>query len=127
MSEEVSFYDKVGGHDTFVRIADSFYENLVNEPLLVAMYPKKDMAGAKERLRLFLEQYWGGPTTYSDTRGHPRLRMRHAGFRIGQAEKEAWLRCAHSAIIDLEFEESLKEELWTYFQYAAHSMMNQPE
>jgi len=83
------------------------------------------MAGAKERLMLFLEQYWGGPTTYSDSRGHPRLRMRHAGFVIGQAEKEAWLRCAHSAIIDLDMAEELKEELWTYFQYAAHSMMNQ--
>ncbi len=127
MSEELSFYDKVGGHETFVAIADNFYENLVNEPLLVAMYPKKDMDGAKERLRLFLEQYWGGPTTYSDTRGHPRLRMRHAGFIIGEAEKEAWLRCAHSAIIDLEVEEALKEELWTYFQYAAHSMKNQVE
>lgn len=127
MSEELSFYDKVGGHETFVAIADNFYENLVNEPLLVAMYPKKDMAGAKERLLQFLEQYWGGPTTYSDTRGHPRLRMRHAGFIIGEAEKEAWLRCAHSAIIDLEVEEALKEELWTYFQYAAHSMKNQVE
>lgn len=127
MSEELSFYDKVGGHETFVAIADNFYENLVNEPLLVAMYPKKDMDGAKERLRLFLEQYWGGPTTYSDTRGHPRLRMRHAGFIIGEAEKKAWLRCAHSAIIDLEVEEALKEELWTYFQYAAHSMKNQVE
>ena len=127
MSEELTFYDKVGGHQTFVAIADKFYENLVNEPLLVAMYPKKDMAGAKERLLQFLEQYWGGPTTYSDTRGHPRLRMRHAGFIIGEAEKEAWLRCAHSAIIDLEVEEALKEELWTYFQYAAHSMKNQVE
>ncbi|MEI8066906.1 MAG: globin [Actinomycetes bacterium] len=127
MSEEITFYDKVGGHETFVAIADNFYDNLVNEPLLLAMYPKKDMDGAKERLRLFLEQYWGGPTTYSDTRGHPRLRMRHGGFSIGEAEKEAWLRCAHSAIIDLDVEEALKEELWTYFQYAAHSMMNQVE
>jgi len=122
-----ALYEKVGGHETFVTIVDGFYDQLANEPLLLAMYPKKDMAGAKERLLLFLEQYWGGPTTYSDQRGHPRLRMRHGGFHIGQAEKEAWLRCAHAAIIDVEIEEALKEELWEYFQYAAHSMVNQPE
>jgi hemoglobin len=91
------------------------------------MYPEDDMAGAEERLRLFLEQYWGGPTTYSDTRGHPRLRMRHAPFQIGNVEHDAWLACMHKAVIDLDITEELKEELWTYFQYAAHSMKNQPE
>ena len=122
-----TFYEKVGGHQAFVTIVDGFYDQLNNEPRLRAMYPKTDMAGAKERLRLFLEQYWGGPTTYSDQRGHPRLRMRHSGFQIGAAEKEAWLRCAHASIIDLDIEEALKEELWEYFQYAAHSMVNQSE
>ncbi len=124
---ERTFYEKVGGHETFVAIVDGFYQQLEVEPLLLAMYPKKDMAGAKERLMLFLEQYWGGPTTYSDQRGHPRLRMRHVGFKIGEPEKQAWLRCAHVAIIDLPLEEALKEELWSYFQYAAHSMLNQSE
>ncbi|MEI6216910.1 MAG: globin [Actinomycetes bacterium] len=122
-----TFYEKVGGHETFVAIVDGFYQQLEVEPLLLAMYPKKDMAGAKERLMLFLEQYWGGPTTYSDQRGHPRLRMRHVGFKIGEPEKQAWLRCAHAAIIDLPIAEALKEELWSYFQYAAHSMLNQSE
>jgi hemoglobin len=126
MSEN-TFYEKVGGHETFVAIVDGFYQQLEVEPLLLAMYPKNDMAGAKERLMLFLEQYWGGPTTYSDQRGHPRLRMRHVGFQIGEAQKQAWLRCAHAAIIDLPMEEALKEELWSYFQYAAHSMLNQSE
>ena len=124
---EPSMYERVGGHETFVKIADTFYQKIESEPLLLAMYPKRDMEGAKERLRLFLEQYWGGPTTYSDTRGHPRLRMRHAGFEIATPQKDAWLRCIHSAIIDLEIDEELKEELWAYFQFAAHSMINKAD
>ena len=124
--EEVTHYDRMGGEATFRTIAHNFYVGVAKDPILSAMYPAKDMAGAEERLRLFLEQYWGGPTTYSDTRGHPRLRMRHAGFHIDTAAHDAWLRCMHAAIIDLEMEEELKEELWTYFQYAAHSMINQP-
>ena len=124
---EPTFYERVGGHKTFVKIADIFYEKIQFEPLLLSLYPKRDMAGAKERLRLFLEQYWGGPTTYSDTRGHPRLRMRHAGFEIASLQRDAWLRCIHAAIIDLEIAEELKEEMWTYFQFAAHSMVNKAD
>lgn len=127
MSEEATFYERVGGHETFAEMVRRFYLHVENDPVLMPMYPKKDMDGARERLTLFLEQYWGGPTTYSDTRGHPRLRMRHVGFHIASVEKDAWLRCMHAAIIDLDIAEELKEELWTYFQYAAHSMVNQPD
>ncbi len=74
----ISFYDEVGGHDTFVRLVDVFYSGVADDPVLRPMYPEEDLGPARERLTLFLEQYWGGPTTYSQERGHPRLRMRHA-------------------------------------------------
>ena len=123
---EPSFYERMGGAPTFETLVKRFYLQVKSSAVLAPMYPEEDMDGAQERLRLFLEQYWGGPTTYSDTRGHPRLRMRHAPFQIGQVEHDAWLQCMHAAVIDLEIAEDLKEELWTYFQYAAHSMINQP-
>jgi hemoglobin len=124
---EPSFYERMGGEVIFKELTKRFYQEVSENQVLKPMYPEGDMAGAEERLRLFLEQYWGGPTTYSDTRGHPRLRMRHAPFKIGNVEHDAWLACMHKAVIDLDMVEELKEELWTYFQYAAHSMKNQPE
>jgi hemoglobin len=124
---EPSFYERMGGEVIFKELTKRFYQEVSQNEVLKPMYPEDDMAGAEERLRLFLEQYWGGPTTYSDTRGHPRLRMRHAPFKIGNVEHDAWLACMHKAVIDLDMVEELKEELWTYFQYAAHSMKNQPE
>ena len=75
-----TFYEAVGGHDTFVALVDRFYEGVAGDPVLKPMYPEEDLAPAAARLTAFLEQYWGGPTTYSDTRGHPRLRMRHAPY-----------------------------------------------
>ena len=76
-----SFYDQVGGHETFRRLVHEFYHGVAGDPELRALYPEEDLGPAEERLRMFLEQYWGGPTTYSEQRGHPRLRMRHAPFR----------------------------------------------
>lgn len=123
--EENNFYERMGGKPTFALLTERFYTAVVSDPILAPMYPADDMEGAQERLQLFLEQYWGGPSTYSETRGHPRLRMRHAGFPIDTAAHDAWLVCMHQAVIDLPIAEDLKEELWTYFQYAAHSMKNQ--
>ena len=123
--EENNFYERMGGKPTFAALTEKFYAAVATDPILAPMYPAKDMEGAKERLQLFLEQYWGGPSTYSETRGHPRLRMRHAGFPIDTAAHDAWLACMHQAVIDLDIAEELREELWTYFQYAAHSMKNQ--
>lgn len=97
---ERSFYDEVGGHATFAAIVSKFYELVREDEILLPLYPEDDIdGGAEERLRMFLEQYWGGgPRTYSDQRGgHPRLRMRHAPFRIGFLERDAWLRCMHTA------------------------------
>ena len=93
--EATTFYDAVGGEETFRRLVHRFYAGVADDPVLRPLYPEPDLDGAEERLRMFLVQYWGGPRTYSDRRGHPRLRMRHAPFRIGRRERDAWLRpCA---------------------------------
>src|SRR4051794_26491097 len=90
--ENDSFYDAVGGADTFRKLVATFYEGVADDPVLRSLYPEEDLEPAAERLRLFLMQYWGGPDTYSTTRGHPRLRMRHAPFAINVAARDAWLR-----------------------------------
>ena len=90
-----SFYAAIGGHETFVRLVDEFYRGVADDPVLRPMYPEQDLGPAAERLTLFLEQYWGGPTTYSDERGHPRLRMRHAPFKVNPDARDRWL-AAHA-------------------------------
>ena len=122
-----TFYEKAGGELFFSDLVSRFYANVAVDPILRPMYPDTDMKAAARRLQLFLEQYWGGPTTYSDERGHPRLRMRHAEFHIATPEHDAWLACMHAAVIKSEIAEDLREELWNYFQYAAHSMKNAPD
>lgn len=121
-----TFYEAVGGEETFRRLVARFYEGVVGDPLLRPLYPDEDLPGAEERLRLFLIQYWGGPTTYSDTRGHPALRMRHARFAIGPAQRDAWLRHMHAAIESLELPEAQAEPLRNYVDMAARALMNQP-
>ena len=88
------------------------------------MYPESDMKGAAHRLQIFLEQYWGGPTTYQEERGHPRLRMRHAGFHINPAAQDAWLDCMRKAVDGMEMKAELREKLWRYLEGAAHHMVN---
>ncbi|MBG0832770.1 globin [Planomonospora sp. ID67723] len=125
--EPQSFYDAVGGEETFRRLVHRFYQGVVDDPLLRPLYPEEDLAGAEDRLRLFLIQYWGGPGTYSQERGHPRLRMRHNPFVIGGAERDAWLKHMHDAVTSLELPAELEQRLWDYLVYAAHSMVNAPE
>ncbi|MEU8132874.1 globin [Streptodolium elevatio] len=122
-----SFYDAVGGEETFVKLVHRFYEGVRADPLLRPMYPEEDLAGAEERLRLFLMQYWGGPRTYSDSRGHPRLRMRHAPFAVTPAARDAWLRHMRTAVDELALAEPHRAQLWDYLVYAAESMVNQAE
>ena len=122
----MNLYDEMGGRTTFEQLVSHFYALVSVDPVLRPMYPDDDMKGAAERLLLFLEQYWGGPKTYSEQRGHPRLRMRHAEFKIGEAERDVWLKHMQSAVLGLEIEEHLKQELWNYFVMAADSMVNQP-
>jgi hemoglobin len=118
------FFDAVGGHDTFVRLVDAFYEGVATDEVLRPMYPEQDLGPAKERLTLFLEQYWGGPTTYSEQRGHPRLRMRHAPFDIGPAERDAWLTHMRDAVDSLDLAPDQREQLWSYLERAAYFMVN---
>jgi hemoglobin len=120
----VTLYEAIGGEPTFRRLVARFYEGVASDPVLRPLYPEPDLAGAEERLRLFLIQYWGGPTTYSDWRGHPRLRMRHAPFPIGNAERDAWLRHMTDAVDSLELPGELREPLMTYLTNAAQAMVN---
>jgi hemoglobin len=119
-----TFYDAVGGEETFRRIVARFYAEVAEDEVLRPIYPEQDLSGAEERLRLFLMQYWGGPKTYSERRGHPRLRMRHAPFTIGPIERDAWLRCMRIAVDEEGLAEPYRDQLWAYLEYAAQSMVN---
>ena len=124
MSNPQSFYAEVGGAPVFAKIISRFYEEVARDEVLRPLYPEEDLGPAEERLRMFLEQYWGGPRTYSDQRGHPRLRMRHMPFRIGPIERDAWLRCMRIAVDEADLDDEHRAQLWQYLQYAAISMMN---
>jgi hemoglobin len=129
MSEETAqsprtFYEAAGGEETFTRLVHRFYQEVAADPVLRAVYPAKDLGPAEEHLRLFLIQYWGGPSTYNDLRGHPRLRMRHARFHIGEAERDAWLRHMRTAMDEIDLDEELDTQLWDYLVMAAHSLVN---
>jgi hemoglobin len=125
--QQQSFYDAVGGAQTFHAIVSRFYALVAEDEVLRPLYD--DMDGAEERLRMFLEQYWGGPRTYSERRGHPRLRMRHARFRIGPMQRDAWLRCMRTAIATVDsdtLDDEHRRALLDYLQMAAHSLVNAP-
>ncbi len=122
----VSFYEAVGGEETFTRLVTRFYAEVEADPLLRPVYPSKDLTAATEHLRLFLMQYWGGPATYNELRGHPRLRMRHVRFAIGEAERDAWLRHMRTAMDELALDPEHDAELWQYLVMAAHSLVNKP-
>ncbi|MET8829973.1 globin [Streptomyces sp. NPDC004610] len=124
--QEQTFYEQVGGEETFRRLVHRFYEGVAEDPVLRAMYPEEDLGPAEERFALFLMQYWGGPTTYSDNRGHPRLRMRHAPFAVDRAAHDAWLKHMRVAVDELGLSAEHEQTLWKYLTYAAASMINTP-
>jgi hemoglobin len=119
-----SFWAAVGGQETFTRLVAEFYEGVAQDPVLRPMYPEEDLSGAKERLTLFLEQYWGGPTTYSEQRGHPRLRMRHAPFPVTPDARDRWLTHMRRAVLSLDLAPTHEAALWDYLVRAAYSMVN---
>lgn len=119
-----TFYDQVGGHETFRRIVHAFYVEVAKDDELRPMYPEDDLGPAEDRLRMFLEQYWGGPTTYSSQRGHPRLRMRHHPFKVNPAARDRWLAHMRTAVDSVGLSELHREVLWDYLQRAAHAMVN---
>ena len=121
-----SLYDAIGGEPAFRRLVHRFYQEVAADPDLRAVYPSRNLGPAEEHLRLFLIQYWGGPATYNELRGHPRLRMRHVRFSIGPAERDAWLRHMRTALDELELDPARDAELWEYLVMAAHSLVNQP-
>ena len=121
-----TFFEAVGGEATFTRLVGEFYVGVAGDPALRALYPEDDLGPAAERLRLFLIQYWGGPSTYSEQRGHPRLRMRHAPFAIGSQARDAWLTHMRAALDTLDLEPAQAQTLWQYLNTAADAMRNIP-
>ena len=119
-----SFYETVGGRPTFEKLVHEFYRGVAEDPVLRPMYPEEDLGPAEERLLLFLEQYWGGPGTYSEQRGHPRLRMRHAGFKVNPDARDRWLLHMRGAVDALDLPPLAEETLWDYLQRAAFAMVN---
>lgn len=120
----MTFYDEVGGEATFTRLTDVFYREVAADPELRPMYPEADLGPAAERLKLFLMQYWGGPTTYSERRGHPRLRLRHVPFHINPAGRERWLTHMRTAVDEVGFSPMHEATLWDYLERAASAMVN---
>ncbi|HYR50771.1 MAG TPA: globin [Candidatus Eisenbacteria bacterium] len=119
-----SMYELAGGEETFRLLVKRFYSRVAEDALLRAVYPEEDLAGATERLTLFLIQYWGGPSTYSEQRGHPRLRLRHRPFAIGQPERDAWLGHMTAAVESLDLEPAVRKALLDYFETASTAMIN---
>ncbi|HEV2027613.1 MAG TPA: globin [Candidatus Dormibacteraeota bacterium] len=121
-----SVYELVGGEETFRLLVERFYARVAEDPILRAVYPEEDLSEATERLKLFLIQYWGGPATYSERRGHPRLRLRHQPFAIGQVQRDAWLSHMTAAVESLELAPTVRKALLDYFETASTAMINQP-
>jgi hemoglobin len=120
----VTFYDDVGGAPTFRKLVDAFYAGVATDPVLRPLYPEEDLASAADRLRMFLEQYWGGPRTYSELRGHPRLRLRHAPFAVTPRARDAWLTHMRAAVVGLDLPPDQEAQLWEYLENAANFMVN---
>lgn len=125
LRDQPSLYDHVGGMPFFERLGAAFYRGVAADPVLLALYPDQDDLGpAQARMTLFLAQYWGGPTTYSDERGHPRLRMRHAPFVIAERERDHWLAAMYAAVAEVDPEPDVVAALHQYFDMAADAMRN---
>ena len=124
MSDQQSFYDAVGGAETFHRLVAAFYRGVAADPELRALYPEEDLGPAEVRFRMFLEQYWGGPRTYSEQRGHPRLRMRHAPFEVTLEARDHWLMHFREGLDKAALPPELDQQFWEYIQHAANFMVN---
>jgi hemoglobin len=124
MTQQATFFEAIGGEETFRRLVHRFYQGVADDPLLRPLYPEEDLGPAEERLRLFLIQYWGGPRTYGELRGHPRLRMRHAPFTVGVAQRDAWLKHMRDALDELALPEEADTMFWNYVVMAASSLLN---
>ena len=124
MIQDDSYFSAVGGHETFKRIVDVFYDGVATDEILRPMYPEEDLGPAKIRLQTFLEQYWGGPTAYSDERGHPRLRMRHAHYTIDPNSRDAWIKHMRDGVRAVGLSPMHESMMLDYIERAAHSLLN---
>jgi hemoglobin len=122
---EVTAYERWGGEEFFTGLVERFYAGVAADPLLRPLYPD-DLTDPKDHLALFLMQYWGGPRRYSEQRGHPRLRMRHARFAIGTAQADAWLRHMTEAVRGAGLDPADETMLLDYLAMAARSLINVP-
>ena len=123
-AEPRSFYEAIGGHDTIKLIVDTFYAGVAGDEVLRPMYPEEDLGPASDRFRMFLEQYWGGPTTYSQERGHPRLRMRHAPFEVTVVARDHWLKHFRDVLDAAKLPPEQDAQFWAYAEHAATFMVN---
>ena len=123
-SVQGNFWEQIGGRPTFELLVRRFYAGVEGDPVLLPMYPEKDLEGAIQRLTGFLEQYWGGPTTYSEQHGHPRLRQRHMPFKVNPDARDRWLLHMREAVDSLELSPLHDATLWAYLERAAHAMVN---
>jgi hemoglobin len=120
----VTFYEEIGGMETIRTIVAKFYEGVATDELMRPMYPEEDLGPAQERLTLFLAQYWGGPTTYSEQRGHPRLRMRHAPFEVTPEARDRWLQHFREGLDAAGLTPEQDAQFWAYAEHAATFMVN---
>jgi hemoglobin len=123
---EQSLFDAVGGEAFFVKLVDGFYAGIETDEVLRPMYVDQDLTESRRHLTLFLQQYWGGPSIYQAERGHPRLRMRHMPFVIDDDARDRWIYHMHASLSQIEMDEALRDQLWTYLVSAAHSLVNTP-
>ena len=123
---EQSLFDAVGGEDFVVKLVDGFYAGIESDEVLRPMYVDQDLTQARRHLTLFLQQYWGGPAISQAERGHPRLRMRHMPFVIDDDARDRWIYHMHASLSQIEMDEALRDQLWTYLVSAAHSLVNTP-
>ncbi len=126
VTEAQTFYEEIGGFDTFRRIVAKFYEGVAGDDVLRPLYPEEDLGPAEERFLHFLVQYWGGPTTYSEQRGHPRLRMRHAPFPVDERARDRWLTHFRAALDSVQLTPAQDAQFWAYVTHAATFMINTP-
>lgn len=122
-----TFFDEIGGMDTITAVVARFYEGVATDDVLRPLYPEADLGPAEVRLRLFLAQYWGGPTTYSEQRGHPRLRMRHAPYAVTELARDRWLAHFRAGLDAVELTPEQDAQFWAYVQHAAQFMVNAVE
>ncbi len=123
-ADQRTLYEAFGGHDFFAALVADFYQRVAADPVLRPLYPDEDLGPAEDRLRMFLEQYWGGPETYSQQRGHPRLRRRHGPFAITEEARDRWLASMRSALDGRALPAELDAEMWRYLMMAAYAMVN---